>query len=281
MLEQVSVDGLTTNVSTAGPTTDETAVVFLHGNPGTGQYWDRLIALIGDFARCVAPDLPGYGSASQATGLEFSVDGYVRYLDRLLEQLGVRRAHLVGHDLGGIWALGWAARDPSRVASLVLMSVGVLPGYRWHRYARLYRVPLVGELLLMSANRRAVSNVLRRGSSSAPPDDFVDAVVRQYHDPATRRAVLAFYRGTPDLGAETVRAAEALHGRDLPVLVVWGAGDPYVPAAFAERQRDYFPNAQLLVLPGSGHWPMEDSFSALAEVMVPFLRQQLVGAAPG
>jgi pimeloyl-ACP methyl ester carboxylesterase len=274
--EQVVVDGLPTEVTTAGPSGDEAAVVFVHGNPGTGRYWDRLMAHVGEFARCVAPDMPGYGSASKATGFDFTVDGYALYLDRLLDRLGVRRAQLVGHDLGGIWALAWAALDPSRVASLVLMNIGVLPGYRWHRYARLYRVPIAGELLLMLANRRSVESVLRRGSKQPPPADFVEDVVRQYHDPATRRAVLAFYRGIPDLGAVTLRAAAALRDADLPVLVVWGGGDPYVPASFAERQREYFPRAQVRVLPESGHWPLEDDFAAVADAIVPFVRQQMV-----
>jgi len=272
---RVAVDGLTSEVSTAGPPDAGTAVVFLHGNPGTGRQWDRLAAQVGEFGRCLAPDMPGYESASNATGFDFTVDGYVQFLDRLLERLNVRRAHLVGHDLGGIWALGWAARNPARVASLVLMSIGVLPSYRWHRYARIYRVPILGELLLMSAYPRGVEGVLRRGSHSAPPRGLVDLVMRQSHNPATRRAILAFYRSISDLGAVTVRAAEAIPSVDLPVLAIWGGGDPYVPASFAEHQRDYFPRAQVLLLSDSGHWPMEDNFDAVAGAVVPFLRREM------
>ena len=62
------------------------------------------------------------------------------------------------------------------------------------------------------------------------------------------------------------------------MLAIW-AGDPYVPAAFAERQRDYFPRSEVVVLPGGGHWLMEDNFAAVADV-VPFLRQQKSAAAP-
>jgi len=275
--EEVVVDGLATTVTTAGPATDESAVVLLHGYGATGRYWDRLAAEIGDFARCVAPDMPGYGSASQGGAFEFTVGGYARFLDRLLDQLDVRRAHLVGHDLGVVWALAWGALDASRVASLVLMSLGVVPGYRWHRYARLYRVPVLGELVMMSAYPRGVESVLRRGSSHAPPREMVDEVMAQAHNPDTRRAALAFYRGIPDLGEVTIRAAEELPRSDLPVLAVWGAGDPYVPAVFAEQQREYFPKAEVLVLPGSGHWPLQDDFDTVAAAVVNFLRQHGAG----
>jgi pimeloyl-ACP methyl ester carboxylesterase len=271
--ERVAVDGLSSEVSIAGPQDADTAVVLLHGYGATGRYWDRLMPSLGQFARCIAPDMPGYGSASQVTGLDFTVAGYAGYLDRLLDHLDVRRAHLVGHDLGVIWALAWGALDASRVASMVLMSLGVVPGYGWHRYARLYRVPVLGELVLMSAYPRGVAGVLGRGSRVAPSRAAVDEVMAQAHNPQTRRATLAFYRSIPDLGAVTVRAASAFSAVDLPVLVVWGAGDPYVPASYAERQREYFPRARVLVLPDSGHWPMEDDFDAVAGAVVPFLRK--------
>jgi pimeloyl-ACP methyl ester carboxylesterase len=273
--QEVAVDGQSTQVSTAGPADAQTAVVFLHGYGGTGRYWHRLMAPVAEFARCVAPDMPGYGSASQVSGVEFTVDGYARYLDRLLDQLQVRRVHLVGHDLGVVWALAWGAIEPARVASLVEMNLGVVPGYRWHRYARMYRVPVLGELVLMSAYPRGVEGVLRRGSRSVPPRELVNEVMAQAHNPQTRRATLAFYRSVDDLGAVTVESAEALRDRDLPVLAIWGAGDPYVPASFAEKQRDYFPRAQVLVLPDSGHWPMDDDFDAVAGAVVPFLRREL------
>jgi pimeloyl-ACP methyl ester carboxylesterase len=64
---------------------------------------------------------------------------------------------------------------------------------------------------------------------------------------------------------------------DLPVLAVWGAGDPYVPAVFAEQQREYFPKAEVLVLPGSGHWPLQDDFDTVAGAVVNFLRQHRAG----
>jgi hypothetical protein len=75
---------------------------------------------------------------------------------------------------------------------------------------------------------------MQYGSRRALPDDAVERALRSSRDGGTRRAVLRFYRATPDLGAVTVAAANALRDANPPTLVVWGAGDPYVPVRFAQ-----------------------------------------------
>jgi pimeloyl-ACP methyl ester carboxylesterase len=268
------VAGVSSSYVEAGPPTGAT-VVFVHGNPGSADTWHDLIESVAAFARCIAPDMPGYGPVGPAADFEYTIEGYERHLAALLDTLGVSSAHIVGHDLGGVWGLAWAAAHPRQLASLTLMSIGALPGYRWHRYARLYRIPVIGELLLRGATKQAVARVLRSGSTHDPPDWFVEDVVRQYRDRGTQRAVLAFYRGIPDLGSRSAAAASALRDRNPPTLVIWGAGDPYVPVRFAEMQKTYFPRAETFVLPGSGHWPLVDDPEAITGAVVTFLREQL------
>ena len=70
----------------------------------------------------------------------------------------------------------------------------------------------------------------------------------------------------------TVDAATALGSSEVPTLVIWGAGDPYVPVRFAEMQTRYFPGAAILVLPESGHYPQFDDPDAVLDAVVPFLR---------
>jgi pimeloyl-ACP methyl ester carboxylesterase len=155
------------------------------------------------------------------------------------------------------------------------MNIGVLPDYRWHRYARLYRIPLVGEFVLAAATRSSVRRVLQAGTRRRMPEAFVDDVLRQYRNPATRHAVLAFYRDTHSLGPVTMRAAAAMSATQLPTLVVWGAGDPYVPGRYADVQRQFFPRAKVFVLPDSGHWPLVDDPAAVSDAVVGFLRDHV------
>lgn len=251
------------------------AILFVHGNPGSGDTWGGLIDAVGPFARCIAPDMPGYRLGTAPADFEYTVDGYARHLDAFLRSLGVSSVHLVGHDLGGVWGLAWAAAHPNQLASLTLISIGALPGYRWHRYARMYRMPVVGELLLRTAYPGAVARVLRDGSTHSPPNWFVDDVVRQYRDRGTQQAVLAFYRAIPDLGAITVAAATKLRDRNPPTFVIWGEGDPYVPARFADVQKSFFPRTETMVLPGSGHWPYVDEPERVMGAVLSFLMRQV------
>jgi pimeloyl-ACP methyl ester carboxylesterase len=274
----VQVEGVRSPVLVGGPPESEAAVVFVHGNAGSGRDWTGLMESVSTFARCVAPDMPGYGAADKPPDFDYTVEGFGRHLGGVLDQLKIRRAQLVLHDLGGPWGLNWAAGHSAAVASLTLLGIGVLPGYRWHRFARIFRTPVLGEILLKLTRRRDVARALRSGSRGPVPDAYLDAMTHSFRDPGTQRAMLRFYRATPDLGAVTVRDAQALRDVNPPTLVIWGEGDPYVQVHFAEVQRKYFPRAEIVVLPMSGHFPFVDDPDGVSDVLVPFLKKQSTSA---
>src|SRR5512132_1250184 len=155
------VDGIGGPLLEAGPAGADEAVVFVHGNPGSGEDWAPLVERTGSFARAVAWDHPGYGRADAPAGFDYTVDGYAAHLGRCLDTLGIDRAHLVGHDFGGPWMLRWAAGNPDRFASATLINSGVLPGYRWHYLARIWRTPVLGELFQATTTRAAFRLLLR------------------------------------------------------------------------------------------------------------------------
>jgi pimeloyl-ACP methyl ester carboxylesterase len=257
----------------AGPPQADTAVVFVHGNPGSKADWAPFLEQVGRFARAIAADMPGYEDADKPESFDYSTDGQARHLGGILEELGVRHAHLVLTDLGGPWGLAWAAAHPEALASLSLINIGVLPGYRWHRFARMYRVRGLGELMLATVNPTGLAYLLRRGNPRGLPRAYIDGMVRQLRDPGTRRAILRYYRAT-DLAADTERAGRALRDANPPTLVIWGAHDPYVPVRFAEIQRQFFPRAEVVILPESGHWPFVEDVPGVTAALIPFLKAQ-------
>jgi pimeloyl-ACP methyl ester carboxylesterase len=99
---------------------------------------------------------------------------------------------------------------------------------------------------------------------------------RREYDGGTRRAMFRFYRAAP--ASSTGRLAPDLRRLDRPALVVWGARNRFVPVAQAERQRESFPSAEVVVLADSGHYAHLDDPDGVAELVIPFLRRQL-GAA--
>lgn len=267
-------DGIRSPVLEAGPRGATEAVVLLHGNPGSSEDWSDLVPRIGEFARAVAPDMPGFGRADKPRQFSYTVEGYARHLDALLKVRGIQRVHLVLHDFGGPWGLAWAATHPDRFASVTLINIGVMPGYRWHYLAKIWRMPLLGELFMATSSRSGFGLLLRHGNPRRLPEAFIDRCYRDF-DAGTRRAVLRLYRATNPGGAQAEQLAAALRPLDRPALVVWGAHDPYLSVRWAERQREVFPGARVAVLEGSGHWPFVDDPEGVASEVIPFLRAQL------
>lgn len=270
----VAVGGIRSPVLRAGDERAGEAVVFVHGNPGSSRDWIDLVEHVGPFARAFAPDMPGFGQADKPADFDYSVDGYAKHLGHLLDAEGVEQAHLVLHDFGGPWGLAWAAQHVERVASVTLINIGIMPGYRWHYLARIWRTPILGELFMATSNRPGLKLALRHGNPRGLPDAYFDAMYADF-DTGTRRAVLKLYRNTSDLGALSERWIATLAPRKLPALVVWGACDPYVPVRFAQMQQQYFAVERLVRLEDSGHWPMIDNPAAVREAVVPFLRRRM------
>ena len=266
------MNGIRSPVLQSGPEDRDEAVVFLHGNPGSSRDWEDLAGRVGEFGRAIAPDMPGFGQADKPRDFTYTVQGYAEHLDSMLTALGVRRAHFVLHDFGGPWGLAWTAAHTQRVASLVLINIGVMLGYRWHSVARIWRTPVLGELFQATATRRTFHLSLKRGNPRGLPRSFVDRMYDDF-DWGTRRAILKLYRATshPDRLAEQL--AQVLRPLPLPVLVIWGKQDPYVSVEMAERQREVFSNVRIVLLDESGHWPFADDPERVAAEAVPFLKR--------
>ena len=275
---EVVVRGVRSPLFAAGDPRAREAVVFVHGNPGSREDFAPLVERVGRFARAVALDMPGFGAADRPADFPYTVEGYADHLGACLAELGIARAHLVLHDFGGPWGLAWAMAHPDAFASATLVDTGVLLDYRWHRMARLWRTPVVGELItaLMSLGGRAAfaRAIATPAGGRALPRAFTDRMHRDI-DRGTRRAILRLYRATSDVAARAEQQRAALAPLDRPCLVVWGAHDPYIPVSYAERQRAAFPHARVEVLADSGHWPMGDDPDRFERVVADFLEEMI------
>ncbi|MGY4710255.1 alpha/beta fold hydrolase [Mycolicibacterium sp. CBM1] len=270
---RITVDGITTSVLIGGRGAPGEAVVFVHGNPDAGGDWMPLLVPVAEFATVVAPDLPGFGAADSRADGDYTVAGYARFLHGLIGQLGIDRVHLVAHDFGGPFALTWAADHPELVASVTLLNTGVMIGYRWHRMARIWRTPLLGEFMMRRTTLSVARAVLGRENRGLSRE-WADAIARHLVPAETKRAVLKLYRSTrvDDVAA----LAPRLRSADHDALVVWGGADSYLPAELAYRQTQAFPRADIQILPGVGHWPWLEQTEQVAAHVVPFLRRSIL-----
>ena len=214
----------------------------------------------------LAPDLPGFGRSGKPAHFDYTIDGYARFVEQYLDLLEIQRVRLVVHDWGAV-GLAFAQRHPERIERLVVMNaIPFLPGYRWHRTARLWRTPLLGEIAMGATTRYALRrSTLDANATPGPlPDAWLDSVLDHF-DHGTQRAILRLYRSSPpDVLA---RAGAELHRLEMPALVVWGLQDPYIPARFAAEYARALPSAELLELPDAGHWWWLDRPDAIERVV--------------
>jgi pimeloyl-ACP methyl ester carboxylesterase len=277
---RISVGGVSTRVIQAGPPHARTAVVFVHGNPGSARDWDDLVAANGRFARTVAFDIPGWGKSDKAGPPALhTTDGAAGYIQGALEVLGVKHVLLAGHDFGGIWGVQWAAQHPKSVIGAVLIDTGVLRDYTPHPLAVVWSTPGAGEAQVAGTTRSSFHEGIQAQQPRPLPDAFIDRMYDDY-DRLTRCALLRYYRsardatlGDPNAYARPQKAA--LRPLNLPALVIWGEEDPYIPVEQAERQKEVFPRARVEVFPDSGHWPFVDEPAKTRKLVVGFLRPKL------
>jgi pimeloyl-ACP methyl ester carboxylesterase len=203
----------------------------------------------------IAPDLPGFGHSAKPADFDYSIAGYDRFLEALTAALGLDRLTLVMHDWGGV-GLAFAQRFPERIERIALFSVvPFVPGYRWHRVARGWRTPVLGELLMGFSTRWAFRREL--------PRELADAAWATF-DHGTQRAILKLYRSaSPDVLA---RAGERLGEVRAPALILWGEDDPYIPVELGRRHAEALGGEVELELVRGGHWPWVERPELVARV---------------
>jgi pimeloyl-ACP methyl ester carboxylesterase len=248
--ETTEIDGLP--VFWRSAPSDGVPSLYLHGAPMSADDWTPFLALGGG----IAPDLPGFGRSGKPNSFDYTIDGYGRFVERFLDMLGLDRVNLLVHDIGAV-GLAFAQRFPDRVARLVIIdAVPLLPGYEWHRLARAWRTPAVGEITMGSMTERVIRRLARDINATPLPEEHFRSLFDHF-DYGTQRAMLKLHRSA---STEALAAAgEHLGEIDAPALVIWGARDPYFPPSFAAAYADALGgDAEILLLPDAGHYPWLD-----------------------
>src|SRR3954451_6011601 len=177
---RLTVGGVSTRITQAGPRDARDAVVFVHGNPGSARDWDDLVAASGRFARTVALDIPGWGKADKLNASIQTLDGAAAYIEAVRRQLGIDRVVLVAHDFGGIWGLQWASQHPDALTGVVLIDTGVLKDYVPHPLALVWATPGAGEAQVASTVRSTFHQGVQFMQPRPLPESFIDRMYDDY-----------------------------------------------------------------------------------------------------
>ena len=123
-------------------------VVLIHGNGDEADSWRHVLPALAEQHRVIAPDLPGFGLSTATEDFDYSLEGMAAFVDRFVTELGITEPlNLVVHDIGGPFGLAWVVKHPEKVRSVVVMNTVFHADYRWHLFGRLWRTPVIGEIV--------------------------------------------------------------------------------------------------------------------------------------
>jgi pimeloyl-ACP methyl ester carboxylesterase len=276
-VEEVVLHGHRVSLRRAG--TAGSAIVLIHGITGSSRTWGDVIPPLAERHAVIAPDLLGHGESAKPRG-DYSLGAYASGLRDLLIAIGVEKATVVGHSLGGGVAMQFAYQFPERVERLVLVSSGGL-GEEVHLLLRAATLPgseYVLPLLCAEPLRNAGASVARLlGRVGLRPGSDLEEVARGFAslgDMEARQAFVHTMRGIVDIGGQRVSARDRLYlAATVPTLLVWGERDRMIPASHGRDAHEAMPGSRLVVYEDGGHFPHRDHPWRFASDLLEFVEE--------
>jgi pimeloyl-ACP methyl ester carboxylesterase len=255
------------HVRDSGPK-DAPAVLMLHGLGASLHTWDAWAQALSATHRVIRLDLPGSGLSEPDPANDYTDARSIALVLALMDQLGVARASIVGHSIGGRIAWTLAARHPERTERLVLVAPDgfASPGFE---YGKAAEVPAV-----LGAMRYVMPKAVLRmnlAPTYADPSFLTDELTTRYHDlmlaPGARDAM--FKRLEQTVLTDPVPLLTTITA---PTLLVWGEADAMIPVANAQDYLGAVKGSRLTTFSGVGHLPQEEAAAASLQAVADFLR---------
>jgi pimeloyl-ACP methyl ester carboxylesterase len=222
-------------------------LVFIHGWLGSWRYWVPAMEELSTRYRTYALDLWGFGDSDKLSS-EYNLAAYVELLGEFIDKLGmdVLRPTLVGHALGGVVALQYAAQAPDRVEQVMGVSV-----------------PLAGEainktLSTFSGNGDALARLVQKRAR-------FDEIDMEAHK-ADADAISGSVRSVMDHDLRP-----ALSPLQTPVLLLYGEHDPVIRPPQAEWMHGFDDNIRPILMDGAQHFPMLEERNKFNRLLMEFL----------
>ena len=251
-------------------------ILLLHGLGATkAEFLPTVAALASEGHRVIAMDLPGFGDTDKPFPAAYDPPFFAEWAESLLDELGIERAHVLGHSMGGRVAIEFGLRNPDRTQGLVLVtpSMAFLSNRRWANYLKLVR-PELG--ILQPAPRPIVEELVRRvvpGAADEWTRAGIEEFLRAYLTPRGRVAFYAaarnIYLEDPDGPNGFWPRLEELQGE---ALFIWGRRDTLVPIGFQRHVQKALPGARHEVV-DCGHVPQLEQPTQTHTAIARFLRR--------
>ena len=238
-------------------------LLFIHGWPHNRTLWAGQMSGLPTQARCIAPDLRGFGDSSAQE--PYTVAQYADDLAALLDARGIERAVVCGLSMGGYVALAMLRRHRSRLRGLVLTSTRATADTVEAREKRARLIEFVGEHGVDALAGRQLKAMV--GATTFESRPVVRDALREMMASAPKAGVI----GALHAMAERPDATDLLPTIDFPTLVIGGAEDTFTPPDELRAMAALIPRSRFELLAGGGHVCAYERPGAFNHVVSEFL----------
>jgi pimeloyl-ACP methyl ester carboxylesterase len=251
MMEKIKVNDIELAYDRRGK---GTPLVLLHGFPLDHHLWDDVVPLLEDSFDLILPDLRGFGE-SETVDTPYTMEDYVSDIASLLDQLGIQKAAIVGHSMGGYVALAFARLYPERVNGLALVSSQAPADPPERKEGRYKSAADVAE--------KGIGGVVETMTPKFTSDPRLQTTAREIME----KQQPAAYIGALKAMAERLDSTSLLSSFLFPVVIVHGDADALIPVERAREIKAAIPGAHYVELKDIGHVPMLEAAKETAEAL--------------
>ncbi|MBL4752353.1 MAG: alpha/beta hydrolase [Flavobacteriales bacterium] len=230
-------------------------ILLIHGTFASLHTYDKWTKSLKKKYRVIRMDLPGFGLTGPTRNGKYTINTYIRFLTKFLDNLDVKKCHIAGSSLGGWLAWEFSAKYPKRVDRLILIgSAGYFIDQRLPLPFLMAQTPLLRRFMKHITPKTLVARFVKEVFGN--PEKVTDELIDRYYDMLTRRgnrdAFIALANTKFVMHVEKVRKIKAL------TLIMWGGNDSWVSVKNAEAFEKDLPRSKTVIYEGVGHIPMEE-----------------------
>ncbi len=253
----INIQGVNIHYRDEGNQNDSIPLVLIHGTSSSLHTWDSIVPALVGKKRIIRLDLPAFGLTGPHPQRDYSINFYNQLIDAFLNAIGVQEYIIAGNSLGGSIAWNQALAYPNKVKQLVLINSGGYPkkNEKGNIGFKLASTPVVGDVLLKFTPR----GIIRKSIEDVYSDKtkVSEDLVQRYFDlllrEGNRQATLDIFKQRKFGSSEKIKNIQT------STLIIWGEDDQLIDVSNAYLFEKDIRNSQLVIIPKTGHVPMEEN----------------------
>ncbi|GIX41757.1 MAG: hydrolase [Leptospiraceae bacterium] len=233
----------------------KTPIILVHGFSSNVHTWEHYLEYLEKDYPVIAFDLPGFGFSSKPD-VEYTRKGYVNILNKIIEYYNFNKVILIGNSMGGEISLRYTINYPYKVEKLVLIDAGGLMNKKdlpW--FLQWGKTFIMDYFNFLFRNRIAISYMLK--SAFYNKNVVNERKIDLYYMPLKTQDGINAHKSLLNSSYEKI-SIEEMKKISVPVLILWGENDEWIPLKYALEFKKYLNNSILVILPECGHLPQEE-----------------------